>query len=75
MVAEARSIVDYDERTKVITDIQKKLFDYCSIIPTADNTAFRCWRSEIKGITCTDTGVFLLNDVVVDENGNFRNVQ
>ncbi len=75
MVAAARKIVDYDERTVAITEIQKKLLDYCTIIPLADNTSYRCWRSEIKGIVTTPTGGFYLNDVVVDDEGNFRNVQ
>lgn len=75
MVADARKTVDYDERTEKITEIQKKLFDYCTIIPLVDNTGYRCWRSEIQGIVHTPTGGFYLGDVVTDADGNFRNVQ
>ena len=74
LVAEARKIVDYDERTEKITEIQKKILDYCSLIPLADNTGYRCWRSEIQGIVYTPTGGFYLGDVVTDDEGNFRNV-
>lgn len=73
MVAKARKTVDYDERTEQITALQKKLFDYCTIIPLVDNNGYRCWRSEIQGIVHTPTGGFYLGDVVADENGNFRN--
>lgn len=75
MVAKARKTVDYDEITEQITEIQKKLFDYCTIIPLVDNNAFRCWRSEIQGIVYTPTGGFYLGDVVTDEDGIFRNVK
>ena len=75
MVAKARKTVDYDEITKQITAIQKKLYDYCTIVPLVDNNGYRCWRSEIKGIVHTPTGGFYLGDVVTDENGNFRNVK
>ncbi len=75
MVADARKTIDYEERTEKITAIQKKLFDYCTIIPLVDNTGYRCWRNEIKGIVHTPTGGFYLGDVVTDANGNFRNVQ
>lgn len=75
MVAEARKIVDFDERTKMITKIQEKLFDYCTIIPLIDNNGYRCWRAEIKGIVHTPTGGFYLGDVVTDADGNFRNVE
>lgn len=75
LVAQARKIVDYDERTKAITKLQEKLFDYCTIIPLIDNTSYRCWRSEIKGIVHTPRGGFWLNDVVTDKDGNFRNVE
>ncbi len=75
MVAAARKTLDYDERTEQITELQKKLFDYATIIPLIDNEGFRCWRSEIKGIVHTQTGGFYLGDVVADADGNFRNVQ
>lgn len=75
MVAAARKTVDYDEITEQITDIQKKLFDYCTIIPLIDNNGYRCWRSEIQGIVHTPTGGFYLGDVVTDANGNFRSVK
>lgn len=75
MVAAARKTLDYDEITEQVTEIQKKLFDYCTIIPLIDNTGYRCWRSEIKGIVHTPTGGFFLGDVVTDADGNFRNVQ
>jgi len=75
MVKAARGTVDYDERTKMITELQEKLFDYATIIPLIDNEGFRCWRSEIKGIVHTPTGGFYLGDVVTDADGNFRNVQ
>ena len=75
MVAKARSTVDYDEITEQITAIQKRLFDYCTIIPLIDNNGYRCWRSEIKGIVHTPTGGFYLGDVVTDENGNFRSAE
>lgn len=74
MVSKARKTMDYDERTRIITELQKKLFDYCTIIPLIDNTGYRCWRSEIKGIVHTPTGGFYLGDVITDEEGNFRNV-
>ena len=75
MVAKARKTVDYDDRTEQITAIQKKLFDYCTIIPLVDNNGYRCWRSEIQGIVHTPTGGFYLGDVVTDADGNFRNVK
>lgn len=75
MVAKARKTVDYDEITKQITAIQKKLFDYCTIIPLIDNNGYRCWRSEIKGIVHTPTGGFYLGDVVTDADGNFKTVK
>jgi ABC-type transport system substrate-binding protein len=75
MVEKARRTVDYDEITTQITEIQKTLFDYCTIIPLVDNNGYRCWRSEIKGIVHTPTGGFYLGDVVTDENGNFRSIQ
>lgn len=75
MVAEARKVVDYNERTDHITEIQKKLFDYKTIMPLVDVTAYRCYRSEIQGIVTTPTGGFFLNDIKTDANGNFRNVQ
>ncbi len=74
LVAQARATVDYDERTEIITQIQEKIMDYCTLIPLADATDFRCWRSEIEGIVYTPNGGFYLNDVVTDENGNFRGV-
>lgn len=75
MVAAARKTVDYDQITEQITAIQKKLFDYCSIIPLLDKTGYRCWRSEIKGIVHTPTGGFYLGDVVTDADGNFKAVK
>lgn len=75
MVVKARKTVDYSERTEQITAIQKKLFDYCTIIPLVDNNGYRCWRSEIQGIVHTPTGGFYLGDVVTDTDGNFRNVK
>lgn len=75
MVADARKTIDYDERTKKITAIQEKLFDYCTIIPLVDANGYRCWRSEIQGIVHTPTGGFYLGDVVTDGDGNFRNVK
>lgn len=75
MVADARKTLDYTERTEKITAIQKKLFDFATIIPLVDNTGYRCWRSEIQGIVHTPTGGFYLGDVVTDESGNFRSVK
>lgn len=75
MVAAARKIIDYDERTAAITELQEKIMDYCTLLPLADSTSFRCWRSEIQGIKYTPNGGFYLNDVVTDSEGNFRNVQ
>lgn len=75
LVAEARKTVDFEERTTKITDLQKKIMDYCTLLPLADAGGYRVWRSEIKGIKYTENGGFWLNDVVTDENGNFRNVQ
>ena len=75
MVAKARKTVDYDQITEQITAIQKKLFDYCSIIPLLDKTGYRCWRSEIQGVVHTPTGGFYLGDVITDTEGNFRNVK
>ena len=63
LVNRARTTVDYNERTKIITEIQKKLFDYCTIMPLYQPLGYRCWRSEIKGIKYTMTGGFWLNDV------------
>ena len=74
MVADARSTVDFDERTAKITEIQKYLMDYATIVPCLDQGGYRCWRSEIQGIVHTPTGGFYLADVVTDEDGNFRNV-
>lgn len=74
MVAAARLTVDFDERTPQITALQEKILDYCTLVPLLSNTGYRCWRSEIAGIKTTPTGGFYLADVVVDENGNFRNV-
>ena len=74
LVAEARKIVDFEDRTAAITEIQKKIMDYCTLLPFADSTSYRVWRSEINGIKYTDNGGFWLNDVVTDANGNFRNV-
>jgi len=75
MVAKARKTVDYEEITEQITAIQKKLFDYCTIIPLIDNNGYRCWRSEIQGIVHTPTGGFYLGDVVTDADGNFKNIK
>lgn len=75
LVAEARKTVDFDERTAKITEIQKKIMDYCTLLPLADATGYRAWRSEIKGIKYTENGGFWLNDVVTDKDGNFRNVE
>lgn len=75
MVAEARKTVDYDKRTELITELQKKLFDYSTIVPLVDLNNYRCWRSEIQGIVHTPNGGFYLGDVVADANGNFRNVK
>lgn len=74
LVAEARKIIDFEDRTAAITEIQKKIMDYCTLLPFADSTSYRVWRSEINGIKYTDNGGFWLNDVVTDANGNFRNV-
>ena len=63
LVAQARQTVDYNERTEVITEIQKKLFDYCTIMPLYQPTDYRCWRAELKGIVTTATGGFYLSDV------------
>ena len=63
LVAQARGTVDYAERTQVITQIQEKLFDYCTIMPLMRDNDFRCWRSDIQGIVYTNTGGFYLNDV------------
>jgi len=75
LVAKARKIVDYEQRTPAITQLQEKLFDYCTIVPLLSETGFRCWRSEIKGIKYTKNGGFWLDDVKVDSDGNFRNVK
>lgn len=75
LVAEARKIVDFEKRTEAITELQKKIMDYCTLLPFADSSCYRVWRSEIKGIKYTVNGGFWLNDVVTDANGNFRNVQ
>lgn len=74
LVAEARKIIDFEDRTAAITEIQKKIMDYCTLLPFVDSTSYRVWRSEINGIKYTDNGGFWLNDVVTDANGNFRNV-
>lgn len=63
MVAQARATVDYDTRTAVITEIQKKLFDYCTIMPLIQDFDYRCWRSDLTGVVYTSTGGFYLNDV------------
>lgn len=75
LVAEARKIVDFEKRTEAITELQKKIMDYCTLLPFADSSCYRVWRSEIKGIKYTVNGGFWLNDVVTDANGNYRNVQ
>lgn len=75
LVAKARKTVDYDERTELVTELQKKLFDYSTIIPLVDLNGYRCWRTEIQGIVHTPTGGFYLGDVVTDADGNFRNVK
>lgn len=64
LVNEAATTIDYDARTKIITQIQEKLFDYCTIVPLlSDLDGFRVWRSEIEGIVTTPTGGFYLGDV------------
>lgn len=75
LVAKARATVDYDKRTEVVTQIQEKLMDYCTIFPIMSEGGTRCWRSEIKGIKYTPTGGFWVNDVKVDKDGSFRNVE
>lgn len=74
MINEARHIVDYDERTKKITEIQETIMDYKTVVPCLDRGGYRCWRSEIQGIKYTPVGAFYLHDVITDEDGNFRNV-
>ena len=63
MVAKAKTTVDYDERTKIIRDIQIKLFDYCTIMPLTCGTDYRCWSSKLDGVVYTLNGGFWLNDV------------
>ena len=63
LVDKARTTVDYNERTKVITEIQKKLFDYRTIMPLLRGTDFRCWSSKLDGIVYTKTGGFWINDL------------
>lgn len=75
LVAEARKIVDFEKRTEAITELQKKIMDYCTLLPFADSSCYRVWRSEIKGIKYTVNGGFWLNDVETDANGNFRIAQ
>ena len=60
MVSDARKTLDYNERTEKITEIQKKLYDYSTIIPLTDNTGFRCWRSEIKGIVQQEASTLVM---------------
>lgn len=67
MVAKARATVDYDERTEVIAEIQKKLFDYATIVPLLRGTGYRCWNSSLCGVVSTATGSLYLNDVYVAE--------
>ena len=67
LVAKARGTVDYDERTGVITEIQKKLFDYATIMPLLRGTAYRCWDSKLGGVVSLPTGYLYLNDVYVIE--------
>jgi len=74
MITKVRSTTDFDSRTEQVLEIQKTMFDYCSIVPLANIGGYRCWRSEIKGIVATSVGGFFLNDVVTDKDGNFRNV-
>ncbi|MDD6299143.1 ABC transporter substrate-binding protein [Hornefia butyriciproducens] len=75
LIQKARETVDYDARTPIITQLQKKLFDYKTIIPLLDENNYRCWRSEIKGVVWATNGDFYLNDVKTDKDGNFRNVK
>lgn len=74
LVAEARKIINFEDRTKAITELQKKIMDYCTLLPFAEADSYRVWRSNIQGIKYTTSGGFWLNDVVTDENGNFRNI-
>lgn len=67
LVAKARGTVDYDERTEVITEIQKKLFDYATIMPLLRGTAYRCWDSKLGGVVSLPTGYLYLNDVYIVE--------
>lgn len=63
LVAKARGTVDFDERTQVITQLQKMLFDFNTIVPLYNETDYRVWRADIKGIVYTENGAFYLNDV------------
>ena len=67
LVAKARRTVDYDERTGVIGEIQKKLFGYATIMPLLRGTGYRCWSSNLGGVVSTPTGNLFLNDVYVIE--------
>lgn len=75
LVAEARRNTNAAKRAVQITELQERIMDYCTVIPLADFTGYRAWRSEIKGILCAEDGVLYFNDIVTDSNGNFRNVQ
>lgn len=67
LVAKARATVDYNERTKVISEIQMKLFDYATILPLIRGTDYRCWSSRLAGIVSTPKGSLYLNDVHLAE--------
>ena len=63
LVNQARTTIDYDARTEIITQIQKKLFDYRTIMPLLQATDYRCWSSKLDGIVYTKTGGFWINDL------------
>ena len=67
MVAKVRGTVDYDERTKLIAEVQEKLFDYATIMPLLRGTGYRCWSSKLGGVVSTPTGNLFLNDAYIME--------
>ena len=63
LVAKAAGTVDTDERTKLIGDIQMKIFENVNMIPMYAELSFTAANAELKGCNVLGDGTMPLNDL------------
>ena len=63
LVAKAAGTVDTDERTKLVGDVQMKLFENVNMIPMYAELSFTAANADLKGCNVLGDGTMPLNDL------------